>query len=309
MELRHLETFQAIVQEGSFVGAAEKLQYAQSTITIHIQQLEAELGVKLFARRGKHLRLTEAGRALQEQADALLKRYLALQQTMQEIVAGEAGHVRLGAIEPTASMRLAPLLVSFCQEYPKLQLTLEVGSAPMMIERVASCDLDFALCSLPESQTGLTFEPLFLEELRVLLPERHPLASKVPLTPADLLDQRLLLTERGCGYRGIIEKTLLSQGTNPFSGIEMGSFEVIKRAVQCGLGIAIMPVATATPPPSQTLLRKLHGVDLCLPVGLVSQHEARVSSRAQRALFTFLQTHLKKQNTPEEEAKSTEIQA
>jgi DNA-binding transcriptional LysR family regulator len=237
---------------------------------------------------------------LQEQANALLQRCLALQQTMREIVAGEAGHVRLGAIEPTASMRLAPLLVSFCQEYPKLQLTLEVGSAPMMIERVASCELDFALCSPPESQTELTFEPLFLEELRVLLPERHPLASKVLLNPADLLDQRLLLTERGCSYRAIIEKALLSQGTNPFSGIEMGSVEVIKRAVQGGLGIAIIPVAAAAPPPSQTLLRKLHGVDLCLPVGLVSHYDARVSGRAQQALFTFLQTHLKKGNTREE---------
>ena len=68
MEFRHLETFQAIIEAGSFLQAAEKLQYAQSTITLHIQQLEAELNVKLFSRRGKKVQLTTAGRALSTHA-------------------------------------------------------------------------------------------------------------------------------------------------------------------------------------------------------------------------------------------------
>ncbi|GHO42033.1 LysR family transcriptional regulator [Ktedonospora formicarum] len=88
MELRHLESFQAIVKEGSFVQAAEKLQYAQSTITVHMQQLEAELGVKLFVRRGKHVQLTEAGRALQEQSDTLMQRAISLQLALKDVVAG-----------------------------------------------------------------------------------------------------------------------------------------------------------------------------------------------------------------------------
>src|SRR5579862_5042020 len=114
MELRHIYTFQAIVKEGSFLKAAEKLMYAQSTITLHIQQLEAELGVKLFARQGKKVQLTEAGRSLRDQADHLLDYVATLQQNMADLVSGEAGHVRLGAVEPTASLRLPPLLVEYC---------------------------------------------------------------------------------------------------------------------------------------------------------------------------------------------------
>src|SRR5215813_11612358 len=102
MELRHLQTFQAVVRAGSFLQAAEELQYAQSTITLHIQQLEADLGVKLFARQGKRVHLTEAGRSLREQADHLLEYVATLQQNMADLVSGEAGHVRLGAVEPTA---------------------------------------------------------------------------------------------------------------------------------------------------------------------------------------------------------------
>lgn len=292
MELRHLESFQAIVREGSFIQAAEKLQYAQSTITVHMQQLEAELGVKLFVRRGKPVQLTEAGRALQEQADLLMQRALALQQALKDVVAGETGHLRIGAIEPTASLRLTPLLVPFCQAHPKLHLTLEVGGTQVVSQRVAAGALDVGICSPPAPHLGLTFEPLFVEPLAVLLPETNPLASRESLSPADLVDQRLLLTERGCEYRAMIETTLLSQGTNPFSGIEMGSVEALKRAVQGGLGCAIIPRAAACPPLSQTVIRDLHGVDLHLAVGLVSLPEVRSPGRALGALLALLRARL-----------------
>ena len=292
MELRHLESFQAIVQEGSFVKAAEKLHYAQSTITIHMQQLEAELETTLFVRRGKRVQLTEAGCALQEQADVLMQRTRSLQQAMKDIVAGEAGHIRLGAIEPTASLRLTPLLVEFCQAHPRIHLTLEVGGTRMVSQRVAEGSLDVGICTPPAPNAGVLFEPLFIEELSALLPDTHPLASKNQLSPADLLEQRVLLTEQGCAYRAMIETALLLQGTNPFSGIELGSVEVLKRAVQAGLGIAIIPRAAACPPLPHTVVRDLHRVDLRLAVGLVSLPEVRSPGRALGALLTLLRTRL-----------------
>nr|BBH88120.1 LysR family transcriptional regulator [Thermosporothrix sp. COM3] len=294
MELRQLETFLTIVKEGSFAKAAEKLEYAQSTITVHVQQLEAELGVKLFARQGKQMQLTEAGKVLWEQAAVLRQRAVALQQTMREIITGEAGQIRLGAIEPTASLRLAPLLITFSRTFPKLRLALEVGNAALVNPRVQAGELDFAISSPPEAQTGLTFEPLFFEDLRVLLPAHHSLVNKEPLEATDLKGQRILLTDRGCGYRAVIEKALLSLGINPFSGIEMGSIEILKHAVQGELGIALLPDIAVTPPPSQTVVRKLQGVDLRVPVGLVSPPEECHLGRPQQELLAFLRTHLQK---------------
>src|SRR4051812_8762312 len=114
MDLRHLVTFQSVVKHDSFVRAADELQYAQSTVTLHIQQLESELGVKLFARRGKKVRLNEAGRAFMEQAEQILAQVGTLKQSMLDLGQGEAGYVRVGAIEPAASRRLPALLVPFC---------------------------------------------------------------------------------------------------------------------------------------------------------------------------------------------------
>jgi DNA-binding transcriptional LysR family regulator len=298
MELRHIYTFQAIVKEGSFLKAAEKLMYAQSTITLHIQQLEAELGVKLFIRQGKKVQLTEAGRSLQEQADSLVARAMALQQTMFDLVAGEAGHVRIGAIEPTASLRLPQLLTPFCQERPRIRLTIEVGNTRTISQRVASGALDIGICSPPAAHLGLDFEPLFVEQLVLLLPEAHPLASAETIRVQDLAKQRLLLSEEDCSYRETIENALLKRRANPYSGLEIGSMETMKRAVQSGMGLALLPRASVTPPPEHTCLRKIDGLQLSLPIGLVLLADEISPSRALEALLILLHKELRQEIAP-----------
>ncbi len=293
MELRHIYTFQAIVKEGSFLKAAEKLMYAQSTITLHIQQLEAELGVKLFMRQGKKVQLTEAGRSLQEQADSLVARAMALQQTMFDLVAGEAGHVRMGVIEPTASLRLSRLLAPFCQERPRIHLTIEVGNTKTISQRVASGALDLGICSPPAAHLGLDFAPLFVEPLALLLPEGHPLASLETIHTQDLAKQRLLLTEENCSYREVIESALLKRRVNPYSGLEIGSLEMIKHAVQSGMGLAILPRASATLAPASTLLREIDDLELSLPIGLVLLADEISPSRALEALLILLHKELR----------------
>ena len=298
MELRHIYTFQAIVKEGSFLKAAEKLMYAQSTITLHIQQLEAELGVKLFLRQGKKVQLTEAGRSLQEQADSLVARAMSLQQTMFDLVAGEAGHVRIGVIEPTASLRLPQILAPFCQERPRIRLTIEVGNTRTISQRVACGALDVGICSLPEAHFGLDFEPLFVEQLALLLPEQHPLAGEAVIHARDLAKQRLLLTEEDCSYREVIESALLKHGTNPYSGLEIGSLETIKSSVQSGMGLAILPRAAITPAPARTVPREIEGLELSLPIGLVLLADEISPSRALEALLIMLHTELRQEVTP-----------
>jgi LysR family transcriptional regulator, regulator of the ytmI operon len=297
MEFRHLQTFQAIVQEGSFLKAAEKLQYAQSTITLHIQQLEAELGVKLFARRGKRTELTVAGRTLRDHADPLLHRAARLQQTMTELVAGEAGHLRIGAIEPVASVHLPPILVQFCHQRPNVRLTLEVGVTQVISQRVAAGALDLALCSPPSANLNLAFEFLFQDPIALLLPVAHPLAALAQIPLAELANDRLILTEEHCPYRNVLEKALLPYGINPFSGIEVMSLEALKQMVRFGLGIGVMPRAaialsnTASSPPT-TVVRPFAELDLALPVGTVFQPEANFPGSALHALVVNLRQDL-----------------
>ena len=290
MELRYLATFQTIVREGSFTRAAEALSYAPSTITLHMQHLETELGFKLFVRQGKQIQLSTAGQALYEQVDLLLQQARSLEQTMKEIVAGETGSLRIGVIEPAASVCLMPLLAQFCREYPSMHVTLEVTGTRFICQRVAMGQLEIGLCSPPPAELGLTFEPLFFEPIALLIPAAHPLAQMQQVTPANLYDQRLLLTGQYCAYRETIDSFFTQRGLTARPYMEISSFEALKHGVQAGIGIAIVPARAITPAPEGTVLRSLAEFQLTLPVGLVRSPQHYVSRPVLEKLITQLRT-------------------
>ncbi len=292
MEFRHLQTFHTINEAGSFLKAAEKLQYAQSTITLHIQQLEAELKVKLFLRQGKQVQLTTAGRALSTHASHLLHRAEILQQEMAEIVAGEAGHLRIGSIEPVASLRLPSLLVSFCNQYPNVRLTLETGVTQIISQRLAKGELDLAICSPPNTKLGLSFETLFYDSMALLIPAEHHLSNKKTLEVADLAQERLLLTEANCPYRQVFEAGVLARGVNPCSGIEIMSLKALQSMVESGLGIGVMPLDIITPPPQNTVIKTINNLNLELPVGIAVSPEKSVPGLALDILVQIIRSSM-----------------
>jgi LysR family transcriptional regulator, regulator of the ytmI operon len=299
MEFRHLQTFQAIVRAGNFVKAAEKLDYAQSTITLHIQKLESELGVQLFSRRGQRTELTAAGKALKNHAEQLLYRATQLQQAMSDIVSGEAGALRIGSIEPVASVHLPSVLVSFCQQYPKVRFSLEVGVTQVIAQKVASGALDLAICSSPAANLGLHFELLFEDPIALLLPQSHRLTKQEQIPVKALAGERLLLTEEHCPYREVLEKAMLPYGMNPFTGIEVMSAGALKQMVRYGLGIGVMPVGAIVPLPEQTVMRRLVELEMMLAVGLVTQPIGVVTGSVVQRLAERLKEHLSKIKNPD----------
>lgn len=263
-----------------------------STITLHIQQLEAELEVKLFKRRGKQVQLTAAGRALSSHANFLLHRAKILQQEMAEIVAGKAGHLRIGSIEPVASLRLPPLLVSFCHQYPNVRLTLETGVTQIISQRVAQGKLDLAICSPPSTKLGLNFETLFYDSMALLIPTEHHLSKKNILEVVDLAEERLLLTEPNCPYRRVFEAEILARGVNPYSGIEIMSLKALQRMVESGLGIGVMPLDIITPPPQNTVIKTINNVNLELPVGIAVLPDRSIPGLALDILIQTIQSNI-----------------
>lgn len=292
MEFKHLQTFQTIAAEGSFLKAAAKLQYAQSTITLHIQKLEAELGIKLFSRQGKQTELTIAGRTLQSHAGHLLYRAEQLQQAMTGLVTGEAGQLRIGSVEPVASVHLAAVLAQFCKQYPKVRLSLEVGVTRSISRRVADGDLDIAICSPPAANLGLTFELLFQDPIALLLPESHSLVKEEAISVASLAAERLILTEEHCPYRDVLEKALLAHNINPYSGIESMSSGALKQMVRYGLGIGVLPVDAIAPRPPGTVERHLSDLPLALPIGIAINPDICAPGSALASLADSVRTQL-----------------
>lgn len=289
MDARHLDTFHAVVRCGSLLAASRELQCAQSTITVRIQELEQELGAPLFARHGRRSVLTEAGQAVFERSARIADSIAALKDIAARYSGGAAGRVRLGAIEPTLSMRLPRLITTFYKERPNLQLVIEAGGAERLQKLVAEGELDFSISSPPALGSALQFEKLFDEPIGLLIPERHPLAKRRHIEPEDLQAYPVVLTDRGCAYRRTIESAL--RGITLPTVIQVANPNVMRELVSAGLGVGVMPMKGAVAPHS--IARRVHGVTLMLPVGFVSRPD-HVLSPVQRELRERLKSHLTK---------------
>jgi DNA-binding transcriptional LysR family regulator len=273
MDARHLDTFHAVVRCGSLLAAARQLQCAQSTITVRIQELEQELGAPLFARHGRKSVLTEAGHAVFERSAKIADSIAALKDVAARYVGGAAGRIRLGVIEPSASHRLPSILTAFYRERPGLQLTIEAGGAERLQRLVSEGELDFSVSSPPTLGSALQFEPLFDEPIGVLVPKRHPLASRRRIDPEDLQQHAVVLTDRGCAYRRSIEAAM--KGISLPKVIEVANTVVMREFVTAGIGVGLIPVLGAAAP--NAIVRKVHGVSISLPVGIVTRPDHAMS--------------------------------
>ena len=288
LELRHLHTFQTIVDEGSFVRAAEKLNYSQATITLQIQQLEEKIGIALFLRENKRrLQLTEAGRLFLIHTTRIRNQVDSLEQAMHELRIGETGHLRIGGIEPMVSLLFPQILKTFSQTYPKVRITIETRGTTGIHTMVSNDEVDVGLTTPPPPRAGLQFEPLYTEILVALVPEAHPLNKGEIIPLHGLANTQVILTNPTCAYRELIERVLIEHGVRLESTLEIGSMSALKQMVQDGMGIALLPMTATRTVPEGTVVKQIDQLDLHIPIGLVRKPEA-VSLLQTKTLAMFI---------------------
>lgn len=241
MELRHLATFRTLATTLNFTRAAVLLGYAQSSVSAQIQELEADLGVRLFERLNKRIMLTDEGYRLLVYAEKLLdlaeEARSALSTTEQP-----AGAVTISAPETLCTYRLPPLLQRFRATFPQIQVHFRPLPVPDLRRSVLEGRVDVAfVLEEPLRATGLIVEPLLRERLLVLAPPDHPLAHSTRVTPADIEGEPVLLTEVGCSYRNLFKRALSGVGVYPTTNLELTSVEAIKQCVMLGMGITVLP--------------------------------------------------------------------
>ena len=291
MDLRHLVTFRAVLREGSFLKAARALRLAQPTVTLHIQELEEDLGLELFDRRGRRRPLTRAGELFAERALPIVEGIDALTESMAEIRDARGGRLHIGSIEPAASERITPILATLRRERPALQVRLEVSGTAGVSRGVANGDVDVGICSPPPAGLDLRFEPLFSQELVLLIPSRHPIARSRSVRASDLEGEPLLATEPGCSYRGAVEAAFQKQGVQPRWALETGSMETLKAAVRQGLGIALLPRSPGLSA-AGGVVKTMSDLDIALPVGLATRPDAGAPPPALAMLVETLRREL-----------------
>ncbi|SFJ32874.1 LysR family transcriptional regulator [Thermoflavimicrobium dichotomicum] len=244
MELRQLHTFKVVAELGGFTRAAEKLGYAQSSVTAQIQALEEELGAPLFDRLGKKIVLTEAGKRLLPYAIALLQTH---DEAKKAVQGGQepSGMLVIGAPESLASFRLPEVIQKYKRLFPQVKIILKPGVCWEMRNMLRRGELDVAFLLEPEMKDeDLKIEPLVVEKMALIVSADHPLASLDHVEAEDLRGETFLHTEAGCSYRAIFEQYLRKHAIETDPDLEFWSIEAIKSCIYAGLGIGYLPLIT-----------------------------------------------------------------
>ncbi|WP_174615667.1 LysR family transcriptional regulator [Virgibacillus ihumii] len=241
MEIRHLITFQTIVEIGSYTGAASKLGYTQSTITSHIQALEQEIDGELFTYVKRNLQLTRLGRELIPLAEDLLSTHAQIQnmQSAHEV----KGTLRVAAPESLTISKLSPIIREYSLKYPQVKLILTNGTCGQNQTDLLSGRVDVALMVYPEINLEKCIHYSLGEEKIVLVgsndgPDHFDEYKKSSTSPF------FITNEEGCSYRTMFERHLLKHNIHDFQTMELCSIEAIKQTVMSGLGFAVLPYIT-----------------------------------------------------------------
>jgi DNA-binding transcriptional LysR family regulator len=251
MDLKELTAFQTILQEGTFSRAAEKLNYAQSTITNQIQRLEKEIGIQLF-KRGWDVELTNAGRLFATEVDKLIRHWNDVAEMARALEKDEIGSLRIGVIEPLIQSILPDSVRRFHQSKPRMDCQISAGSTDALSQALRQNELDFAICGEPLDPTAFYFEPLYEERIVFVVDENHPLIEKEDVVFKDILAYSLIAGGHSCLYYLQLAKHL-SRYEAPPQLHSVNQISAIPYFVQKTTAVGVVLDSTPLPPEIQKI--------------------------------------------------------
>jgi LysR family hydrogen peroxide-inducible transcriptional activator len=258
MTLVQLEYIVAVDTWRHFATAAENCFVTQPTLSMQIQKLEDEIGLKLFDRSKQPVVPTEAGRAIIEHARKILHERNRLLEIVEMTKGRLTGELRIGII-PTLAPYLLPLFVQpFTKKYPNVRLVVHELMTELIIDRLREGKIDAGILVTPLQEQGISEQVLFYEELMAYVSKKNAVYEKTYVLPQDIDPNKLWLLEEGHCFRSQIvnlcELKKMSRESSHFD-YEAGSIETLRRMVEMNDGITIIPeLATLDMPARQQQL-------------------------------------------------------
>ncbi|MFF4366151.1 LysR family transcriptional regulator [Streptomyces sp. NPDC001594] len=248
MEMHQLRYFAAVVDEGTFTGAAHRLHVSQSGISTQVAKLERELGHALFDRSGRQVRLTPAGEAVLPLAKSALATLDAIRHTAAEFADAVRGRVRLGMVMGCSIPPFLDTLADLGRSHPGIELGLHEGPSDDLQAQVLSGTLDLALIGYAgEAATGLEADVVIDEPIAAVVPAGHRLDRPQPPLTA-LRGEKVLCLPPGTGIRAAYEDSCRRAGLDPRVDLEASSPAALLRLAERGAGVAVLSASSAQAP-------------------------------------------------------------
>lgn len=241
MELRNVRTFIKVAELLNFSKAALVLGYTQSTVSIHIKQLEEEFRIKLFERFGKNVRLTVEGTLflpLAERISASEKEasdYMLHQMEPQ-------GTLILGSVNSIGCYVLPPILLAYHKIYPRVNIVIKSASMEVLFDWLEHNEIDI-LCAVNKSLYSTKYIKIYEQKTSAhfVVSAKHPLARKAKVSLGELLAEDFILTEDDIGYRKDLDELLGRHGKSVTPFIEVGDAPAILACVENSNAVTFLP--------------------------------------------------------------------
>lgn len=242
MTLTQLQYIVAVDTHRHFVLAAEKCFVTQPTLSMQIQKLEDELGVKIFDRTKQPVIPTEMGREVIAQARVILREASVIEQTISDQKDSMRGELRIGIIPTLAPYLLPPLFKHMRQRYPELNMIIKETITREVVQELKNNQLDCGLVATPLKDPSIKEDLLFYEELFVYVSKKNALYNKKYVLPAEIDPDQLWLLEEGHCFRSqVLNLCALKKISDSHFKYETGNIETLKRMVDNSDGITILP--------------------------------------------------------------------
>jgi DNA-binding transcriptional LysR family regulator len=239
MDLDQLHTFLEIVRLKSFSKAAQTCYRTQPAISAQVRQLEQELNTTLFERLGTKISLTVAGRIFAEHAEQILALRRRAQDAINELENVPRGELVIAANEGTCIYVLPGVFAEFKKQFPNVQLHVDRSYGSRVVQAVLDNLADFGIAQVPAPDKKLQIVKIHSDEIKLLVPAGHRLASHEKVMARDLLGEQVLLPKTGT-TRGRLNAWLDSVHETLHVSMELDSTEMIKRFVMANLGVSFL---------------------------------------------------------------------
>ncbi len=243
MRIRTLQMFIELVDLGSYSHVAEKLDLTQPAVTMQIKALEEQFATKLVIKDKGKIKLTPSGRVIYNSAKKILENWDIAENKVNQYKGTVFDNLKIGASTIPSIYLLPEKLTKFFEEFPQVKIILETGDSGDIIEKLEKGEVDVGVTGFKPVTAKLKVRVIAEDLLVLIIPSTNPLTEKTSISLNDLINENLLMREKGSGTRKAFMRGLNQAGFN-ISGLhikaELGSTEAVIAAVEAGLGISFV---------------------------------------------------------------------
>ena len=243
-----LRTFLAVARHEHLGQAADELQADQSTVSRKIARLEEEIGVPLFDRVGRSIKLTPAGQRFVPRAERLLHDLREAIADAAGAASPDSGEIRIRFLHTVGARWLPERLARFLDAHPQVRFTLREGTAAEVVSGVLDGEFDLGILGPPPANSReLEIVPLLRERVAVVVPAGHRLVGRTSVTLRDLADEPLILPRSRTGLRKVVDDAFAREGLPERVAYEGDDFTIVQGLVEAGLGATLLPMPLPVP--------------------------------------------------------------